>query len=171
MRSFVRSVSAAAILLATGSLTFAQQQGTQKAFDQWQVVCGQPQGGKAGCILGVSLINNKKETVFQWAITPDRESKGNRLVITTLTGVLIAEGIAVRFGDGEPVRIPYKLCMPKFCAAEIPFTENWLKTFKASKTFAATITAANGKELKYDVSLNQFAAAYDFYVSELAKLN
>jgi len=81
--------------------------------------------------------------------------------------VMVPEGIAVRFGESEPVRIPYKLCMPKFCAAEIPFSASWLKTFKASKGFSVTITAANGKEVKYDMSLNKFSAAYDFYTSQV----
>jgi invasion protein IalB len=83
----------------------------------------------------------------------------------------VSDGIAVRFGQSEPVRIPYKMCMPKFCAAEIPFSDTWLKTLKASKGLSVAITSANGKELKYDLSLSKFTAAYDFYTEEAAKAN
>jgi invasion protein IalB len=117
------------------------------------------------------LVNQKKAIVFQWLISVDPEKKGNKMTISTLTGILVGNGIAVRFGDSEPVRVPYKICMPQFCAAEIPFSDSWLKTFKASKGFTATITAANGKEIKYDVSLSKFSEAFDFYTTEVAKTN
>jgi invasion protein IalB len=157
-------------MLGASSFAFAQEN-TQKAFDQWQVICGKSQAGVTKCVLGVGLVNSKKQSVFRWTISPDKDSKANKITITTLTGVSIGEGISVRFGESEPVRIPFKLCMPKFCAAEIPFSDNWLKTFKSGKNFSVSITAANGKELKYDVSLSKFSAAYEFYTSEVAKTN
>ncbi len=168
MRSFVRTSAVALIVLGTASLAAAQST-TQKTFDQWQVICKQAEA--ANCVLAIGLVNSKKQVVFRWAISPVKDKKGNKIVITTLTGVMMADGISVRFGEGEPIRIPYKLCMPKFCAAEIPFSDNWLKALKAGKSFSASIMAANGKAIKYDVSLNKFTAAYEFYSSEAAKTN
>jgi len=67
------------------------------------------------------------------------------------------------------VRIPYRVRGAKACAAEIPFSDTWIKTFKASKGFSVAITLANGTERKYDVNLDQFSAAYDFYDAQVAK--
>ena len=117
------------------------------------------------------LVNAKKNVIFRWAISPDKDSKGNLITITTLTGVRVSDGIAVQFGQSDPVRIPYRLCMPKFCVAEIPFSDSWLKTLKASKGFTVRVMSANGKELKYDLNLSKFSAAYDFYTAETAKTN
>jgi len=168
MKTLARSIIGilTAGLVGISASTFASAQDEPpKTFDQWQVACRTKDGAKE-CVIFSALINNKKDIVLRWAISVDQEKK-NRMTITTLTGVMVPEGIAVRFGESEPVRIPYKLCMPKFCAAEIPFSPSWLKTFKASKGFSVTITAANGKEVKYDMSLNKFSAAYDFYTSQV----
>ena len=169
MRSIIRFAAAALSLAGIVSLAHAEK--LNKAFDQWEVGCADPKDGKRACALVTGLVNQKKAVVFQWVISPDHEKKGNKMTITTLTGILVGNGVAVRFGDSEPVRIPYKICMPKFCEAEIPLSDSWLKTFKASKGFSATITAANGKEIKYDVSLSKFSDAFDFYTTEVAKTN
>lgn len=169
MRSIIGFAAAAAVGL-TGLASLAHAENVKKSFDQWEVACVDTKDGKRACALAMALVNQKKAIVLQWLISPGPDKKGNSMSISTLTGVLVGNGISVRFGESEPVRIPYKLCMPKFCAAEIPFTDSWLKTFKASKGFSVTITAANGKEIKYDVSLSKFSDAYDFYSSEVAKI-
>ena len=169
VRSIIRSAAAALLLVSIASLAHAEN--VNKVFDQWRVNCADAKEGGRTCALMAGLVNNKKAVIFRWAISPDKDKKGNKIVITTLTGVAVADGIAVRFGESEPVRIPFKICMPKFCAAEIPFSDTWLKTFKASKGFSVAITAANGKEIKYDLSLSKFTAAYEFYTSEATNTN
>jgi invasion protein IalB len=161
---------ATAALGLTAEITHARADAVDKAFGPWRITCAEPKGEKRTCVLMVGVINNKKEPVFRWVIGPDDTGKGGHsIAITTLTGVLVADGIAVRFDQGQPVRIPYNICMPAFCAAELPFTDSWLKAFRLSKSFSSTIIAANGKEIKYDIGLEQFGQAYDFYASESAK--
>jgi len=163
-------VRIAALLLGLVGLASAgHAENVNKVFEQWRVNCVDTKDSGRSCALINGLINSKKAVVFRWAITPDKETKGNKSTITTLTGVRIADGIAVQFGESEPVRIPYTICMPNFCGAEIPFSEAWLKTFKASKGLSVRIVAANGKELKYDLNLNDFRDAFDFYSAEVAK--
>lgn len=162
---------AALVLGLAGLAAAVHAENVNKTFEQWRVNCVDTKDKGRACALMNGLVNSKKTVVFRWSIIPDKETSGNKMTITTLTGVRVSDGIAVQFGQSEPVRIPYRLCMPKFCAAEIPFSDTWLKTFKASKGFSVKIVAANGKELKYDLNLNKFTAAYDFYSSEVAKTN
>ena len=161
---------AALVLGLAGLASAGHAENVNKVFDQWRVNCVDSKEDGRVCALMAGLVNNKKAVIFRWAISPD-QSKANKITITTLTGVRVADGIAVQFGQSEPVRIPYQMCMPKFCAAEIPFSDTWLKTLKASKGFSVRIKAANGKELKYDINLNKFTAAYDFFSAEAAKTN
>ena len=161
---------AAAALSIASLLIPVHAEGVDKAFGPWRVTCVEPKGERRTCALMVGVINKKKVPIFRWVIGPDEEAKsGNTIAISTLTGVLVANGITVRFDQGKPVLIPYQLCMPAFCAAELPFTEAWLKSLKSSKRFSITINASSGREIKYEISLEQFSSAYDFYYSESAK--
>jgi invasion protein IalB len=169
VRIFIRI--AALVLGLVGLASAGHAENINKVFEQWRVNCVDTKDKSRDCALMAGLVNAKKAVIFRWAISPADNGKGNKITITTLTGVRVSDGIAVQFGDSEPVRIPFLLCMPKFCAAEIPFSDTWLKTLKASKGFSVRIMAANGKELKYDLSLNKFTAAYDFYSEQSAKTN
>lgn len=162
---------AALILGLSGLASSGYAENVNKVFEQWRVNCADTKNNGRVCGLMAGLVNKKKTVVFRWTISPDKEKNGNKITISTLTGVRVSDGIAVQFGQSEPVRIPFRICMPKFCDAEIPFSDTWLKTLKASKGFTVRITAANGTELKYEVGLNKFSAAYDFYTAEVAKAN
>lgn len=141
---------------------------TQKNFDGWQVECNENDQGAKTCAVFIAFINNKnKAVVLGWTIGRDDKSETSKLIVRTLTGVDVSEGITVQFGGSKPVTIPYKMCMPQFCAAELPFSENWLKTMNASQKFTVTYKAANGKEVKQEVDLAGFGEAYKFYASQI----
>ncbi|MFO0994542.1 MAG: invasion associated locus B family protein [Hyphomicrobiales bacterium] len=167
VRTIIRIVALGVGFFGIASVGHAEA--VNKVFDQWRVNCIETKDNGRVCALMAGLVNAKKTIVFRWAISPDKESKTNQITITTLTGVRVSDGISVQFGQSDPVKVPYRLCMPKFCVAEIPFSDAWLKTLKASKGFTVRIMSANGKELKYDLDLNKFSAAYDFYTAEVAK--
>jgi invasion protein IalB len=159
---------AALALGLVGLATAGHAEKVSKAFGQWYVICADAKSGGRNCGLVSSMVNNKKVVIFRWAVTPNKDG-GNKATITTLTGVRVSDGISVQFGKSEPVRIPYQVCTAKACVAEIPFSDTWLKTFKASKGFSVNITLANGTQRKYDLDLNKFSAAFDFYTAETAK--
>lgn len=102
-----------------------------------------------------------------WTIARDEKAQASKLVVRTLTGIDVSGGIAVQFGASKPVTIPYKVCMPQFCAAELPFSDNWLKAMNGAPKFTVTYKAANGKDVKQEVDLKAFDEAYKFYASQI----
>ena len=140
----------------------------QKTFNSWQVECNENDQGEKTCAVFVAFVNNQsKAMVLGWTIGRDEKSPAGKIVVRTLTGIDVSEGIVVRFGNSKPVNIPYKICMPQFCAAEVPFSDNWLKIMNASPKFTVIYKAANGKEVKQEVDLKGFAEAYKYYSAQL----
>jgi invasion protein IalB len=140
----------------------------QKTFDGWQVECTEDDQGKKSCAVFIVFVQDKtKAIVLGWTIGRDSNSDLGRLVVRTLTGIDVSAGIAVQFGASKPVNIPYKTCMPQYCAAEVNFSENWLKAMNAAPKFTVIYKAANGKDVKQEIDLKGFAEAYKFYNSQI----
>jgi len=171
MRIFKLAVIATGMVLAGLSSAAFSQEKVEKQFGQWRVECG-PQMKENTCLLVFALVHPKdKKVAFAWSIIPDKETNSQKTIIRTLNGTLLPEGISVKFAKGDPLKIAFRTCGPRFCFAEFPFSESWLKTFKAQKAFDVTYAAVDGKEIKHEVSLDQFGEAYDFYAANLAKTN
>ena len=177
MRLLKLAVIAAGVALAgfssaaTAQETQGAQGGVQKNFGQWRVECN-PKMKESPCVLAFALVHPKdKKVAFAWSIVADKGADTHKSIIRTLNGTRLADGITVKFAKGDPLKIAYYTCGPRFCFAEFPFSESWLKTFKAQKGFEVSYVAVDGKPVKHDVSLDQFTQAYEFFTANLAKTN
>ncbi|MBL8893194.1 MAG: invasion associated locus B family protein [Rhizobiales bacterium] len=174
MRFFRLAMTAAGIAMAGFSLSASAQEGgggIQKNFGQWRVECN-PKMKESPCVLAFALVHPKdKKIAFAWSIVPGKEPNTQKAVVRTLNGTRLADGISVKFAKGDPLKIAYYTCGPRFCFAEFPFSDSWLKTFKAQKGFEVSYVAVDGKPIKHEISLDQFTQAFEFYTSNLAKTN
>lgn len=80
----------------------------------------------------------------------------------------MADGVSVKLGSAEPVKIAYKTCGPVNCIGETDFSEAWLKAFRASESFTLTYVGNNGKKFDQNVSLKGFADGFNYYVEQVA---
>jgi invasion protein IalB len=168
MKQPLRILIALAAMIGLGMGPGGAATKIQKTFETWQVECNESDQGQKVCGLFTAYINSQnKAVVLSWTIAHDANSDTTKLVVRTLTGIDVSQGISVQFDGSKPVTIPYKICMPQFCAAEVPFSDAWLKALKASEKFTVIYKAANGAEVKQEVGLKGFGEAYDFYVSQL----
>ena len=175
MRFFRLALTAAGIAMAGFSLPASAQEGggggIQKNFGQWRVECN-PKMKESPCVLAFALVHPKdKKIAFAWSIVPGKEPNSQKAVVRTLNGTRLADGLTVKFAKGDPLKIAYYTCGPRFCFAEFPFSDSWLKTFKAQKGFEVSYVAVDGKPIKHEISLDQFTQAFEFYTSNLAKTN
>lgn len=137
----------------------------QKTFDQWMVECVETD--KKICGLSFRLVNTKNNrTVLSWAVVPAKDAGGNLAVIRTPNGVSLADGVSVKVGNAEPVKISYKTCGPVNCIGEADFSDAWLKAFRASESFTLTYVGNNGKKFSQDISLKGFADGFSYYVEQ-----
>jgi len=171
MRLLKLAVIATGVALSGLSSAAFGQEAIQKNFGQWRVECN-PKVKENPCVLAFALVHPKdKKIAFAWSIVPGKEPNTQKAVVRTLNGTRLADGISVKFAKGDPLKLSYFTCGPRFCFSEFPFSESWLKTFKAQKSFQVTYVAVDGKPVNHEVSLDQFTQAFEFYTASLAKTN
>jgi len=166
-----------ALAMGIGVALFGTIEGTnaqtrlQKTFDQWLVECVETD--KKVCGLYFKLVNPKnKRVVLSWAVVPRQEvSDGNRAVVRTPNGVVLADGVSVKLGKAEAIKITYKTCGPVNCIGELDFSDVWLKAFRSNQLFSLTYTANNGKKFTQEVSLKGFADGFTYYVEQMSAGN
>jgi invasion protein IalB len=157
---------AAMIGLATGPSGAATK--IQKTFGGWQVECNETDQGEKTCAVFIAFIHSQnKAVILNWTIGRAEKADETKLIVRTLTGIDVSQGISVQFEGSEPIVIPFKICMPQFCLAEVPFSDNWLQALKGAKKFTVTYKAANSGDVKQEVDLQGFSEAYDYYASQL----
>ena len=123
MRFLKLAVIAAGMVLAGLSSSAFGQEGVQKNFGQWRVECN-PKVKENPCVLAFALIHPKdKKIAFAWSIVPGKEPNTQKAVIRTLNGTRLADGITVKFAKGDPLKLAYFTCGPRFCFAEFPFSD------------------------------------------------
>lgn len=158
---------AAMIALVTGPSSAATK--IQKTFGgSWQVECNESDQGEKTCGVFIAFIHSQnKAVVLSWTIARAEMSHETKLVVRTLTGIDVSQGISVQFDSSDPITIPFKICMPQYCAAEVPFSDNWLQAMKRAKKLTVTYKAANNVDVKQEVDLKNFSEAYDYYTSQM----
>ena len=105
--------------------------------------------GTGQLVTGVNLLQSKGKTtrrIFQVAVP---------------SGRYIPEGIKVQIDKGKVNTLPYSLCLPDRCLAEIQLSEGLVKALKGGGNLTLTSTNFRAKKNPIQVSLKGFTAVFD----------
>jgi invasion protein IalB len=83
-------------------------------------------------------------------------------------GISIKEGIRLFVGDGDPQTLGYDVCGPRVCLARSPFDSALAETIKAASKASASYVLGSKQLMQVEFDLTGFAAAYDYFVSQLS---
>ena len=100
-------------------------------------------------VTGVNLLQSKGQTnrkIFQVAVP---------------SGRYIPEGIKVQIDNGNVNTLPYSLCLPDRCLAEIQLSEGLVNALKAGGELTLTSTNFRAVKNPVKVTLKGFTAAFD----------
>lgn len=166
----VRTFSSAALALSTlvvAGGAYAQQANEPK----WAKVCSKagetdicnvqynvltPQGR---LITGVNLLTSTgkvKRRIFQVAVP---------------TGRYIPEGVKIKIDEGKVNTLPYSICLPDRCIAEVGLSNGLVNALKAGGKITLTSTNFRTQKNPVNVSLNGFTAAFDGPALKQSELN
>lgn len=173
-------VAGLAMLAATGAI--AQKNGAKKpavpaggeqvsqrteilTFDNWRVTCQEnaQSGGKRTCTgqlnIAVKAQNQgaQPQVVFTWLLGLN-EGKAIS-VFQVPTGVLIAPGMEMKIGSKFDHKEGYRACAPQLCEVTLPMTDAFVKSAIAAATSEFTISALDGRKLKFTVNMKGFDKA------------
>ncbi len=100
-------------------------------------------------ITGVNLLQSKGKTnrrIFQVAVP---------------SGRYIPEGIKVQIDKGKVNTVPYSICLPNRCLAEIQLSEGLVKALKGGGEITLTSTNYRAQKNPVKVTLSGFTKAFD----------
>ena len=156
---FFRPLAAAALIASPFAFAGAAQ--AQQAEPKWTKVCSKagetdicnvqynvltPQGR---LITGVNLLTSTgkvKRRIFQVAVP---------------TGRYIPEGVKIKIDEGKVNTLPYSICLPDRCIAEVGLSNNLVNALKAGGKISLTSTNFRTQKNPVNVTLTGFTAAFD----------
>lgn len=133
-----------------------------ETYDAWTVQCANQQQGEATrrlCQMSQTLLQKEsQQRVLTFAL---RRSEDRAIVTLVLPfGLLLSEGFRIQIADEEILRGDYRTCLPAGCIAETEISAEAISQLEAAETVSVLITATSGQEIKTDISLKGFSAAY-----------
>jgi invasion protein IalB len=94
-------------------------------------------------------------------ITISGEREGQLLQVSVPSGRQIQPGIAMSIDGAAPQALPYAVCLPDRCVAEIRLTNDLIGKMKAGGELKLTSTNFQRQPNPVDLTLSGFTAAFD----------
>lgn len=161
MQARLAALFPAAFALGLMTMPAAAQQAQGNAPEGWFKVCSKQENndicntqfqqvaGTGQVLTAISLIEvtgDVNRRVFQ---------------LTVPTGRLIPAGIKLSVDDKQNTTIPYVLCFPQSCIAEVQLDDALVGVLKAGGKLTVTSTNYQNNENPIEITLAGFTAAYD----------
>ncbi|MEL6504619.1 MAG: invasion associated locus B family protein [Pseudomonadota bacterium] len=155
---------AAAAALVAGGFAFATPQAAhaqRAATPSWVKICSRV-GETDICNVQYSILTGTGQLVTAVNLLQSKGKTTRRLFqVAVPSGRIIPQGIKMQIDNGKENTLPYSLCIPDRCLAEIPLSEGLVKAMKAGGEITLTSTNFRVQKNPVKVSLKGFTAAFD----------
>jgi invasion protein IalB len=78
------------------------------------------------------------------------------LMVMVPLGMQLRPGVLVKFDEGEPINLPFTLCHPMGCTAEVEATKDLLDKMKKAQSIAVGAINIGGKTIGFRVPMQGF---------------
>ncbi len=127
----------------------------------WFKVCSK-QGENNICNVQYSIMADTGQLVTAVnLLTVSGKIKRKIFQIAVPSGRYIPAGINVQIDGGKGNKLPYSICLPSRCLAEIPLSAGLVSALKKGGELTLTSVNFQNKKSPIKVSLNGFTAAFD----------
>ncbi|WNK21506.1 invasion associated locus B family protein [Halomonas piscis] len=151
-------------LMALSPTAFAQDSGPAmdtETFQDWEVNCP-VNAGEGNCAMTQMVEDASGEPVLRVVVGNPRQLDSAAMTILTPLGVRLAAGLQLQVDSNEPVGMPYQVCLPQGCRADLPLERELLSQIKGGSTATVSMIDPDGQRLDLDVSLMGFTAAKQY---------
>lgn len=129
--------------------------------NNWLKVCDELDDGRRACIMRQVVLNNGVFTgSFLLRDDPGQESRLLAVAAVPL-GVLLPFGLTWQIDGGREVRVPFMLCDPQSCAAQLVINEAYVETLKRGNWLTLTAKNRQNEDVVIRINLAGFTSAYD----------
>ena len=146
-------------------------------FADWRLQCFQAEGRRGPCRIFQRLTakeDGQARMVLTAALVMVRQKPpegGAEIVLPVMrfvapAGVHLPTGLVMRVDESKPRKVPYQVCTPAGCVAEIILDDELLAAMEAGKTMIAAYRRLAPEPVRVGVSLKGFAAAREALIKE-----
>lgn len=140
---------------------------TERAFDDWKVLCVESDDGVKRCRMTQALIrSNPRQEVFRWVLVVNQENEMVNVLNAPL-GVSLSPGIELLVEGGEPISVPYELCSRQGCQARLPMTAQITDSMAAGMPVQVTYVNPRGQRLRMEVTARGYREALNYLQSQI----
>ncbi len=129
--------------------------------DNWLKVCSNLDDGRKACIMR-QVVTNSGVFVGSFLLRDDPSQESRLLAVASVPlGVLLPFGLSWQIDGGKPVRVPYMLCDPTSCSAQLVVNEAYVQSLKRGATLKLIAKNRLNEDVTVDITLAGFTAVYD----------
>lgn len=148
-------------LLALSPAAFAQNSGPAmdtETFKDWDVNCPvNPADGN--CAMTQMANDASGEPALQVVVGNPPQLDSAAMTFLTPLGVRLAAGLQLQVDSNEPIGMPYQVCLPQGCRADLQIRPELLTQLRGGSTATVSMIDPNAQRVDVDVSLMGFSAA------------
>ncbi len=131
------------------------------ADDNWLKVCSELDDGGQACIMR-QVVTNTGVFTGSFLLRDDPSQESRLLAVASVPiGVLLPFGLTWQIDGGKPVRVPYMLCDPNACSAQLVVNESYIQSLKNGATLKLIAKNRQNQDITIDIDLAGFTATYD----------
>jgi invasion protein IalB len=172
-RTWMRAAGAAAagIALAPAIAQQAQSQQPQsqlpggaqsitETYQDWQMVCGQPQGVKQCAVAQQQTDSKTGQRILGVELRPQGDKAEGILLLPF--GLTLDKGVAIRVGEAEVASgLRFKTCLLAGCLVPLSFDAKTLAALRKAPTLTVNAVGDADQAVPFSISLKGFGPAFD----------
>ena len=159
LASRIALVSSVAAAMGVASVATAQQQGPPSR--SWFKVCTK-QAETDICNVQFNVAADTGQLITAVNLLTVKGKINRRIFqVAVPTGRFLPEGLSVRIDEGKVNKLPYTICLPNRCLAEVQLSDQLVSALKRGNKITLTSVNFQNKKNPIEVTLTGFTAAYD----------
>jgi len=153
----------AVVALAASAVTVAPAAAQEDGDDNpWVKICNtDPNAQKEVCLISQELRSDSGQFLASVAIRETPGEQRRSLLTVVPVGMLIQPGVQLQVDGSEPATAEYTICMSNACWAELPIDDAFVNRLKRGAELQITAINQQAKQVRFDMTLIGFTAAYE----------
>ncbi len=157
---FTHRIMTAALAAAAVSFSapaFSQERQPQ----EWFKVCNKA-GENDICVVQFNIVTPTNQLVTGVNLLTSTGATNRKIFqVAVPTGRFIPAGVKMKIDEGTENTLPYSLCLPDRCVAEVPMNDSLVNALKGGGEITLTSTNFRAQANPVKVTLAGFTAAFD----------
>jgi invasion protein IalB len=134
---------------------------TEGSANNWLKVCSELDDGGQACIMR-QVVTNTGVFTGSFLLRDDPSQESRLLAVASVPiGVLLPFGLTWQIDSGKPVRVPYMLCDPQACSAQLVVNESYIQSLKRGSELKLIAKNRQNEDITININLAGFTATYD----------